>query len=232
MDNCELSNSVLNNLVFATKDRKLTITKSKLVDTIVKVGNINTPGFPATIILENCNLFVNTIGNLFSTDFNQPSGLIKLKNCNVEISNPLFSFLIKHEKTIIPPVFTLILKDCNFKYTGGATPLKLTYYNSIRPMIRFISADNVFTNMTLPAPDAGIYFDYDIEREYKQSITLQPDGNAYTSTISHNLNTLEPYIFCVSSSTIINPVITIIDANSILVKHTQQINMDITVKKI
>jgi len=232
MDNCEYSNSILKNLILATKDRKLIVSKSKFIDTVVQVGNINTPGFPSTTILEDCNLSANIISNLFLTDFNQPNGLIKLNKCNVEISNPNFTSLIKLGQTVVPPVVTLILLDCDFKYTGGTTPLKLIYYTSTRPMIKFISADNMFTNITLPVPDTGIYLDYDPEKEYKQNVTLQPDGTTNSATISHNLNTLEPYVFCISNSTIIYPVVTIVDPNTIIVKHSNSINLNVSIKKL
>ena len=137
IDNCEFNNSMLINHIFITKDREVKITKSKFIDTVVKVGNINTAGFPATTILEDCDLVANTVSNLFATDFNQPSGMIKLNKCNIEISNPNFSYLIDHDK-LVRATFTLFLKECNFKYTG-TTPLNLTYYDSVIPMIKFIS---------------------------------------------------------------------------------------------
>ena len=42
VDICEFNYSILINHIFSTKDRELSVTKSKLVDTFVKVGNINT----------------------------------------------------------------------------------------------------------------------------------------------------------------------------------------------
>lgn len=232
MDYCDFTNSRLSNLVFATKNRELKVTKSKFVDSIVHVGNINTPGFTAATILDDCDLSANTVSNLFSTDFNQPSGSFRLQDCNVEIFNPNFLYLIKHEKTLVPPALILKLKDSIFKYTGGITPLKLTYYNSSRPMIKFISADNEFINITLPTPDTGIYFDYDTENEYKQNVTLQLEGSIYSSTITHNLNTLEPYVLPISTNTIISPVITIVDNNTIIVSYSESINVNVIVRKL
>ena len=233
IDHCDFNNSRLSNLVLATKDRELKISKSKLMDTVVHVGNINTPGLPATTILEDCDLLSKTISNLFSTDFNQPSGLIQLKDCNIEISNPNFLYLIKHEKTIVPLVFTLILKDSNFKYTGGSTPLNLSYYNSIKPMIKLISSNNVFTNITLPAEDPGIFVGYDIDNTFIANVTLQLDGAMYSTRVDHNLNTLEPYVLCISTvSEIVQPIISIIDNNSIIIKHTQNTNLKVVVKKL
>ncbi|MFC3884793.1 right-handed parallel beta-helix repeat-containing protein [Bacillus songklensis] len=233
IDNCEYTNSVLINHIFLTKDREVKVTKSKFIDTVVKVGNINTPGFPATTILEDCDLIANTVSNLFATDFNQPSGMIKLNRCNVEISNPNFSYLISHDKTIVKAVFTLFLKECKFKYTGGSTSLNLRYYNSINPMIKFISSDNVFTDIILPAPDPGIYVNYDIDDTYKENVMLQADGDKYSAIVHHNLNTLEPYVFSVSpASEIVRPIIFITNNNSIVIKHTENINLKVTVKKL
>ena len=156
--------------------------------------------------------------------------MIKLNKCNIEISNPNFSYLIDHDK-IVRATFTLFLKECNFKYTG-ATPLNLTYYDSVIPMIKFISANNMFTNIILPTEDPGIYIGYDVDNTYKANVTLQIDGDKYSAVVNHNLNTLEPYVFCVSdTSEIVQPIISIIDHNSIVIKHTESTNLKVTVKK-
>ena len=48
MDNCVFNNGILKNHIFSTKNRELIVSKSKFVDTIIQVGNINTPGFLAS----------------------------------------------------------------------------------------------------------------------------------------------------------------------------------------
>ncbi|MDQ0242575.1 parallel beta-helix repeat protein [Bacillus fengqiuensis] len=232
IDNCEYTNSTLINLIFGTKDREVYISKSKFIDTVVKVGNINTAGFPATTMLVDCELAANTVNYLFATDFNQPSGMIKLNRCHIEISNPNFSYLVHHDKPVVQNIFTLFLKECHLKYTGS-TPLNLLYYSHIKPMIKFISADNVFTNINLPAEDSGVYIGYDVEDTYKTNVTLQADGNQYSAVVNHNLNTLEPYVLCISpASEIVQPIVSIISSNSIMIKFTENTNLKVVVKKL
>lgn len=232
IENGEYTNSTLINLIFGTRDREIYITKSRFIDTVVKAGNINTSGFTATIILEECELTANTIRYLFATDMNQPSGLIKLNNCNIEISNSNFLHLIHHDKTVVKSVFTLFLKKCKFKYTG-TTPLNLIYYNSVNPMIKLISADNLFANINVPKEDQGIYVGYDIDNTYKADVTLQSDIDGYSTTISHNLNTVEPYVLSVSStSKIVQPIISIIDKNTIFITDKENINLKVMIKKL
>ncbi|MFJ7830512.1 hypothetical protein ACIQXU_09815 [Peribacillus sp. NPDC097284] len=166
MDNCEYTNSIINNHIFTTKDREVTILNSKLLDTVVKVGNINSQGFSSTTILNKCEIVAITLTYIFATDFNQPSGVIKLNECNIEISNPKFNFLIFHEK-IVNQVFTLILNDSNFNYKGTNPILKLAYYNNSKPMVKLISSENTFNNLTLPIPDTAIFVGFNPEIEFK-----------------------------------------------------------------
>ncbi len=231
INNCEFTNSIMINLIFGTKDRTVIISNSKLVDTVIKVGNINTAGFPATTVLENCELLSNTLIYQFGTDFNQPSGIIKLNRCSIEINNSNFAYLIHHDKPVVSTTFTLFLKDNTLKY-NGSSPLNLKYYNFIKPMIKFISAGNKFNNFTLPNEDPGVYVGYNIEDTFKTSVTLQPDSGGYSVIINHNLETLEPQTFCVSdSSDILFPNIRVINKNSILITHSASINMNVTISK-
>ncbi|WP_342042511.1 right-handed parallel beta-helix repeat-containing protein [Bacillus sp. OTU2372] len=232
IENCEYNSSTLINLILGTKNREVYISNSKLTNTVLKVGNINTPGFQSTMIIEECELTAGTISYLFATDFNQPNGIIKLNKCTIEISNSNFPHLIHHDKTTVTDVFTLSLMSCKFKYTG-TTPLNLIYYNSANPMIKFISADNSFTNINLPAENAGIYVGYDPDNTFKASITLQTDGDGYSTIVNHNLNTLEPIVLSVTTtSEIVQPMISIIDRNTIFIKDKQNTNLKVTVKKL
>jgi hypothetical protein len=232
IDNCEYTNSSLINLIFGTKDREVYISESKFINTVIKAGNINTAGFPATTVLENCELTANTVNYLFATDFNQPSGMIKLNRCHIEISNPSFSYLIHHDKPVVRNIFTLFLKECDLKYTGS-TPLNLLYYSHIKPMITFISAENQFTNIVLPAEDSGVYIGYDIDDTYQTNVTLQTDGSQYSAAVNHNLNTLEPYVLCITdASNIINPLVSIADSNTIIIKHTLSASLKVIVRKL
>ncbi|WP_227551394.1 right-handed parallel beta-helix repeat-containing protein [Metabacillus sediminilitoris] len=231
IDNCEYTNSILNNHISGTKDREVRVTKSEFKDSVIKVGNINTAGFSAITIIEDCKLIANTSKNLFSTDFNQPNGLIKLIRCNIEITNPNFSYLIDHDKSVTD-TFTLFLKECKFKYSGG-TPLNLTYYDNAIPMIKFISTDNMFNNIILPNEDPAIYVGYDTDNTFKANVTLELEGDIYTTTVDHNLNTLEPYVLCISDTfQIIQPNISIINNNSINIKHSKNTTLLVTIKKL
>lgn len=232
IENCEYTNSTLQNLIFGTRDREIYITKSKFIDTVVKVGNINTSGFTASIMLEECELTANTITHLFATDMNQPSGLIKMNNCICEIFNSNFLHLIRHEKTVIKSVFTMFIEKSKYKYTG-TTPLNLSYYNNVNPMVKFISSDNVFTNLKLPKEDPGIYVGYNIENTYTANVTLQSDIDGYSTTINHNLNTVEPFVLSVTSaSKIVQPLISIVDENTIFIKDKENKNLKVTIKKL
>ncbi|MEH7419164.1 hypothetical protein V7266_28455, partial [Neobacillus drentensis] len=225
-------NCTLINLILGTKNREVDISKSSFTDTVIKVGNINTPGFTATILLEECQLITNTISYLFATDLNQPTGLIKLERCNIEINNSNFSRLINHEKTVVRDVLIFFVKESNFKY-NGSTSLNLIYYNNLNPMIQFISSDNVFTNINLPGEDMGTFVGYDIDDTYKTNVTLQPNGDGFYATIVHNLNTLEPYVLCTSqTSQILQTQITILDKNSVSIREQQVTNLIVIVKKI
>lgn len=231
INNCEFNNSVLLNLIQNTKDREVRVSYSRFIDSIVKVGNINTPGSSAMTILENCDLVANTVRNLFATDSNQPSTMIKLNRCNIEISNPNFSYLIDHDK-LVRATCTLFIKECNFNY-AGTSPLNLVYYDSVIPMINFISSNNLFTNIILPAEDPGIYIGYDTDTTYKANVTLQLQGEMYSAVVNHNLNTLEPYVLTITdNANIEQPMISIFNNNSIGIKHKENINLLVIVKKL
>jgi parallel beta-helix repeat protein len=232
IENGLYSNSTLINHILGTKDRTVSIFKSKFIDTVVKVGNINTPGYPATTILEDCELVGNSIKYLFATDFNQPSGMIKLNKCNIEINNTNFSYLIHHDKPLAIDVFTLFFKECRIKYTG-TSPLNLLYYNNSKPMINLISADNTFININIPTQDPDIYVGFDVDDTFKANITLGQNGDSYSAIIHHNLNTLEPFVLCMNNaSEIVQPSITIVNSNTIVIKSSVNTNLAVSVKKL
>jgi hypothetical protein len=98
-------------------------------------------------------------------------------------------------------------------------------------MKSFVSHNNKFVNVTLPTQDAGIYIGYDPSKQYKKTVTLAQNGSVYEATITHNLNTTEPYVFCAISNQIIYPTVTVIDANNIKVSHTASGTASIAVSK-
>jgi hypothetical protein len=229
---CEYINSIVINLIFGTKDRLVKFTRSIFTDSILKVGNINTAGNTASSILEECVLVVNLNNYLFATDFNQPKGLIKLIKCNIEINNPRFNYLIHHDKPSAGKVFSFSLYESTIIYKGDS-PLLLNLYNHLNLMEKFIAADNDFQNILLSSVDPDIFLDYDPQNTFKTKVTLQHYDGQFTSFIAHNLNTENPFVFCISDTkNIIQPSITIIDKNSILIKDVQQQDIWIFIKKI
>lgn len=232
IDNSAFYNCSLINLVFGTRDRELYLTNCLLTDTIIKAGNINSAGFPSKTFLEKCEIVSNSLSYLFATDFNQPSGLIKVANSQFTITNSSFSYFIHHDKPVVASVFTLFLKDSEIIYTGGGSKT-ISYYNFVKPMINFILGDNVFTNITLPAGDSGVLINYDVDDTFKTTATLTPDGNSYTAAINHNLRTKELFIQCSSQgNVVVNPVITMISEDSFLVRSDTSTPLSITVKKV
>lgn len=138
------------------------VSKSKLVDTILKVENLNVAGEHPTILLKDSDVFVNNNTYLFESSVNNTAGygIIQLERCNLQISNSGFLYLIKNGYTVVQKTCILSLKECKALYTG-ASRLNLLYYSHKTTMISFISARNIFTNIDLPARDAGYFIGYD-----------------------------------------------------------------------
>lgn len=230
--NCEYLNSIVINLIFGSKERLVKITQSVFTDTILKVGNINTAGNTATILIEDCQLEVKANNYLFATDLNQPKGLIEVRNCEIEIHNPNFSYLIHHDKPIVSKVFVLSLHENNLIYKGDS-PLKLNYYSHVKPMEIFISTDNDYQNILLPLADPEIFLDYNPQTTFKTKVTLQQDENHFSYHVVHNLNTEYPFILTLSDTkNIIQPLIKVVDNNSILLEDSQPRKVLIVVTKI
>jgi hypothetical protein len=227
---CNFKNSIIRNHLFSGKARKVTVLKSNLQDTMVAVGITNVDNQNPFISLEECDIKIKTITSLFSSDTNRLYSTFKAENCNIEISNPNFLYLLYTWGALQSN--QLILKQCIIEYTGG-TQLKLVYYSNKNNMKQFISADNRFINITLTAADSGIYVGYDPDYKYRQSISLQPDGNQYSATIIHNLNTIDPYLVCLSPlNEILYPTIFIKDQNSIVIRHSDNTTIMVSITKI
>ncbi|MGX1193678.1 right-handed parallel beta-helix repeat-containing protein [Metabacillus sp. SLBN-84] len=225
-------NCLLTNLIFGTKNRELNLYNCKLVDTVTKVGNINTPGYKADIYLENCEISSNSLTYFFATDLNQPSGSIKVTNSKISIKNPSFSYLTHHDKPVVASVFTLFLKNLNITYSGGGTKT-IAYYNNVKPIKNMIFSENKVSNILFPAADPGIFVSYDIENTFKTTVNLTPEGNSYTAAINHNLGSSELFIQCIAQGNqLVHPVITIVSPNVLQIKYHLQTPLFVTVKKI
>ncbi|MEY2192742.1 right-handed parallel beta-helix repeat-containing protein [Neobacillus sp. BF23-41] len=227
---CNFKNSVIRNHLFNGKARLVTVSKSKLIDTSVAVGITNVDNQNPFISVEDCDIVINTITSLFTSDTNRLNSTFKAERCNIEITNPNFSYLLKSGSGVAAN--QLILKRCTIEYKGSA-PLRLNYYSNKIHISKFISAYNKFINIFLPAEDSGIYIGYDPDYQFKQNISLQPDGDKYSAIVTHNLNTLDPNVLCVSTAAeILLPNVMIIDQNSIVIKNSVGINLKVTVTKL
>ncbi|WJH32282.1 right-handed parallel beta-helix repeat-containing protein [Paenibacillus sp. CC-CFT747] len=151
MEFCTFLDSAVNNHIFGTKSREVTIVRSSFTDTVLKAGNINTPGSQAVTIVVDSELTSNKLTALIETDFNQPGGTIRLTRSTVLLNNSSFAYLVDHTKPGVRSVFTLFLKDSTIRYTGSA-PLSVAYYDTANPMIRVISVNTGLDNVILLPP--------------------------------------------------------------------------------
>ncbi|MGM7720474.1 right-handed parallel beta-helix repeat-containing protein [Metabacillus sp. Hm71] len=165
---CKFINSEIESYIFNPKSRNVAIYNSELVDTRLKVGNINVDNEVQSLSVHNSKLTVKSIDHLVFEEVNKGHGTGDFINCNIEISNPSFSKLINGVYGTLIATF----KECEFKYTGSGT-LNLQYHGGINKINKFISANNVFTNINLPAPDSK-FIGYDPEMSSYGSPTSIP----------------------------------------------------------
>ncbi|MBW7453786.1 right-handed parallel beta-helix repeat-containing protein [Paenibacillus sepulcri] len=176
-DSCQIDN-----LLYAMKERKVNIVKSKLTDTIVFIGNTNTNGQYPYTGLKDCTVILNTLTWLVQTNFNTSKGTVQIEDSQLTINNTAFLYLIKNDLTAgLPPLFTFALKRSRIIYTG---PSKLTlgFYNSKGIIKSFISARNIFSNITLPARE-NVYVGYDPDKERD---TVPTYGIFFTGQVIRN----------------------------------------------
>jgi hypothetical protein len=162
---CRFRKCLLNNHVFATKQRTAIFNKCKLSDSVVKIGNINTLGESPITKLSNCEFLVSTNAYLFQTEFNTGYGWIEADQCSIKISNSGFLYFLTNIFGVTG-TNSLFLKNTEIVYTGAGR-LSLAYYNTTnkKAVKIFSSAKNVFTNINLPTGEVGIYIDYDPSEE-------------------------------------------------------------------
>jgi hypothetical protein len=162
---CRFRKCLLNNHVFATKQRTAIFNKCKLSDSVVKIGNINTPGESPITKLSNCELFITMNTYLFQTEFNTGYGWIEADRCRIQISNSSFLYLLTNVFSVAG-TNSIFLKNTEIVYSGAGR-LSLAYYNATnkKAVKTFSSAKNVFTNINLPIGEVGIYIDYDPSEE-------------------------------------------------------------------
>lgn len=158
--NCSFSNSRIDNHVSLTKEREVNVTDSIFLNSRLFVGNINTPYENPLLTVKNSSFLINNITTLINNDINNENGygIIKISDCDIEIVNSNFNPLITNSFTW--RTFEFHMKNCNVKYTG-TDPLNLVYYSRLISMRKFISANNRFVNINLPAADEGVFVGYD-----------------------------------------------------------------------
>ncbi len=155
----------LNNHIFGTKGRTVLLEDCALTDTIVRIGNINTPAESPFTRLKRCRLSANAINWLFQSEFNTGFGSIEVEKSDIAISNPSFQYLQTNSFNVAG-TNRLAIKRSRIAYTGTGL-LSLHYYNpnNKKAIKRFVNARNRFVNILLPAEDKDIDIDYDPARE-------------------------------------------------------------------
>jgi hypothetical protein len=169
--------------VSATKPKIVNVHRSKFVDSTIKNQITNLLNVHSITTLKKCSIEANTSTNILHTQVNSGKSTIQLEDCNIIIKNPSFvrilSQLWQTNLTI-----NIFLKRCNVSYTGGQAPLALVYYQTLSTMSSFISADNTFTNITLPNADS-IYIGYDPLTKSNEEPTI---GFFRIGDIRHNIS--------------------------------------------
>ncbi|WP_078428894.1 right-handed parallel beta-helix repeat-containing protein [Alkalihalobacterium alkalinitrilicum] len=162
LHDCTFYNSRIDNHIFGTKKREVNVTDSVFQNSRLYVGNINTPNENPLLTVDNSRFLINSITTLINNDINNEDGygIIKISNCDIEITNDNFNPLISNAFT--RRTFEFHMNNCHLMYTGEGT-LNLIYYSRLTSMRKFVSANNRFENIILPAEDPDIFVGYDPE---------------------------------------------------------------------
>lgn len=174
MTNCRLNNSVVGaDTNFSTLMKKqvtIILMHSTLTDTIIRASNSNALGEHSNIKVKESDLIIKNLTYFMEPIANKPSAysIIQMEDCNIELNNTTgFLYLIKNSYTTSPKTSEASFKRCVFNYTGGSA-LNLAYYSHLNSMRSFISADNTYININLPAEDV-IFIGYDPSNQSKNA---------------------------------------------------------------
>lgn len=164
-DRCRFVQCIVNNHIYGTKSRHVLLEECKLADTIVKIGNINTPAESPSIELKHCKIISISVNWLFQAEFNTGYGEIKVSHADIEIANQTFRYL-HHNNFNVAGTNSLTIKLSAISYTGQGL-LALVYYNPAnkRAIRAFVTARNRYSGIALPAPEKDIVVEYDPEIE-------------------------------------------------------------------
>ncbi|GKU75829.1 hypothetical protein L3i20_v202260 [Paenibacillus sp. L3-i20] len=162
---CKFINCILNNRIYMMKQRYTLIQSCVMTDTIIKIGNINTPDQSAITKVVDSSFITNAITYLVLNEANAGIGRVEINRCSIEINNNSFSYLVTNFYSTANTI-SVYLKNSTLLYTG-ASPLNLTYYEASKKTAiqTFANARNRYTNINLPAGEAGKYIDYDPDIE-------------------------------------------------------------------
>ncbi|RIX52625.1 hypothetical protein D3P08_11420 [Paenibacillus nanensis] len=172
---CNFFNSLLSNRIYATKSRHVSIQTCKLADTVVKIGNINTPDFSATTSISDSKIIATTVPYMIQNESNTGYGWVEMDRSVIEINNTTFNYFVTNVYAVANTA-SIILKNSTVSYTGTSPyPLPSYYEQSKKTAIRtFVNSRNRFVNIVLPQGEAGRYLDYDPAVE-----GLQPPVTGY-----------------------------------------------------
>jgi len=162
---CRFRSSLLNNHIFGMKQRTARFLSCKLTDSIVKIGNINTPGESPVILLEQCDFIVRTAAYIFQSEFNTGYGWIEAADSRIVIANSAFAYFLTNNFNVTGTT-SVYLKRSAISYTGAGR-LNLQYYNPAnkKAVRTFGNIRNIYTQINLPVPEGTIYLNYDPDIE-------------------------------------------------------------------
>lgn len=163
---CTFRNCLVSNQLYLMKNRHVDMENSKLVDSVIKIGNINTSDQSATIRVTDSRIVTTTIPYFLLNESNTGFGRLEILHSTIEINNTSFLYFVTSIYTTANTA-SVILKNNAITYTG-ATPLTLPnfYDPAKRAAVRtFIDARNRYINIVLPQGEAGRYLDYDPAEE-------------------------------------------------------------------
>lgn len=163
---CKFSGCTLSNWIFQMKKRQVRIVASKLIDTILRTGIINTPNQSATLYLADSSIVIDTIPQLIQIHANTGHSLVDIVNSKIEINNAAFRYFVTSVFQVTD-LATVKLVNNAITFTGEAPLTQASYYDpSRRTAIRtFINAHNRWRSIVLDSGEPGRYLEYNPETE-------------------------------------------------------------------
>lgn len=160
-DNCQFNNSIFSNNIYLTKQRRAFIYDSQLNNTVIKIGNINTPEESPSIDIRSCNIIATNLTYLVQNESNAGHGLVVLHNNNIDISGTSFANLMVNTYNVADTVSVYMI-ECTFDFlnSGNALPLSLYSQTNKSALKTFADSRNIYRNIIVSPPDKDIYIPY------------------------------------------------------------------------